>query len=105
MNKHRKSVELLVPGLNFLMDKNDLSSKLIEKTIGTLRECADHIERLERELQWEKESREVAAKKAWEFADRIKMLEASLEHIQKHTNDDWAADEAREALKEEDAQP
>ena len=41
------------------------------------------IDELERELEQEKQSREVAAKKAWEFADRIKKLEAVLEKISK----------------------
>jgi len=43
--------------------------------------AAERIEQLEHELQWEKESREAAAKKAWEFADRIEQLEAALREI------------------------
>jgi len=37
--------------------------------------AADRIEELERELAEERQSREVAASKAWEFADRITELE------------------------------
>lgn len=39
-------------------------------------EAADRIEYLERELAYERYSRESAAAKAWEFAQRIKELEA-----------------------------
>jgi hypothetical protein len=38
-------------------------------------EAADRIEALERELAEERRSREAAAAKAWEFAERIKELE------------------------------
>jgi len=44
-----------------------------------LSEAADRIEYLERELSEERQSREMAAKKAWEFAARIRELEAALE--------------------------
>ncbi len=40
--------------------------------------AADRIEALERELAEERRSREAAAAKAWEFAERIKELEAAL---------------------------
>lgn len=43
-----------------------------------LREAADRIEYLERELSEERNSREVAAQKAWEFSDKIKELEKKL---------------------------
>jgi DNA polymerase II small subunit/DNA polymerase delta subunit B len=39
------------------------------------------IKKLERELEQEKQSREVAAEKAWEFASRIENLEAMLREI------------------------
>ena len=39
------------------------------------------IKQLEEELEWEKEFRKVAAKKAWEFADRIEQLEAALDEL------------------------
>lgn len=42
-----------------------------------LSECADRIEYLERELAYERYSRESAAAKAWEFAQRIKELEGA----------------------------
>ena len=41
----------------------------------TMLEAADRIERLERELEEERHSREVASAKAWEFSERIKELE------------------------------
>ena len=43
-----------------------------------MQKAAERIEHLERELEQEKQSREVAAEKAWKFADRIKKLEAAL---------------------------
>ena len=39
------------------------------------------IKKLEHELQWEKESREVAAEKSWKFSDRIRKLETALREI------------------------
>ena len=45
----------------------------------TLKEAANHIEHLERELGEERHSREVASAKAWEFSDRIKELENKLQ--------------------------
>ena len=47
----------------------------------TLKEAANHIEHLERELAEERHSREVAAAKGWEFSDRIKELEFVLSFI------------------------
>jgi hypothetical protein len=44
----------------------------------TLKEAADRIEHLERELGEERHSREVAAAKGWEFSDRIKELEKKI---------------------------
>ena len=44
-------------------------------------EAADRIRQLEHELQWEKESREVAAEKSWKFSDRIRKLETALQEI------------------------
>jgi len=38
----------------------------------------ERIEILERELNQEKQSREIAAEKAWQFADNIKKLETDL---------------------------
>ena len=43
-----------------------------------LKEAADYIEHLERELGEERYSREVASAKGWEFSDRIKRLEKAL---------------------------
>ena len=48
-----------------------------------LREAADRIEHLERELAEERHSREVAAQKAWEFSDKIKELEAKIAGVVK----------------------
>ena len=45
----------------------------------TLKEAANHIEHLERELLEERHSREVAAAKGWEFSDRIEQLENKLQ--------------------------
>jgi predicted nuclease with TOPRIM domain len=45
----------------------------------TLKEAADRIEHLERELGEERHSREIAAAKGWEFSDRIKELENKLQ--------------------------
>jgi hypothetical protein len=47
----------------------------------TLKEAADRIEHLERELVEERHSREIAAAKGWEFSDRIKELEFVLSFI------------------------
>ena len=44
----------------------------------TLKNAANRIEYLERELGEERHSREVAAAKGWEFSDRIKRLEGIL---------------------------
>ena len=43
-------------------------------------QAADRIELLERELEEERRSREAAAAKAWEFAERIEALEMALRH-------------------------
>ena len=52
----------------------------------TLKEAANHIEHLERELGEERHSREVAAAKGWEFSDRIKALEQVRDHAYRERN-------------------
>ena len=47
-------------------------------------EAADRLECLERDLAYERYSRESAATKAWEFAQRIKVLEEALRKIEKN---------------------
>jgi len=44
-------------------------------------EAADRLEELERELTEEIHSRKIAAKRAWEFSDRIKKLELAMVQI------------------------
>ena len=47
-------------------------------------EAADCIEYLERESAYERYCRESAATKAWEFSQRIKVLEEALRKIEKN---------------------
>jgi len=48
---------------------------------GAVLAMQGRINELERELEQEKQSRKVAAEKAWEFADRIKKLEALVKEL------------------------
>lgn len=60
---------------------NESNRKLYQNHLASmakLREARLRIQDLERELSEERHSREVASAKAWEFAARIRELEAAL---------------------------
>lgn len=59
---------------------NMIAAKAL-KELGWTHELADQVEVLKRELVEEKRSRELAVTKAWEFADRIKELEAQVDRL------------------------
>ena len=88
---------------------NMIAAKAL-KELGWTHELAYQIEILKRELVEETRSRELAVAKAWEFADRIKELEAALRQIAAMTPDpefgafpiESAIDVARAALEGKD---
>jgi hypothetical protein len=71
--------------------------------VAAAKVAADRIEHLERDLAYERYSRESAATKAWEFAQRIKVLEEALRKIEKDEHDFgtlWSTLVARAALED-----
>ena len=80
-----------------------LRAVVVFATYDVCYQAADRIEELERELAEERRSREVAAAKAWEFAERIKELEAALLEISNAVGDPSAYWIARTVLEKKNA--
>lgn len=73
--------QLLVVATGMVDPENQPHQWSNEHLAILLKKAAEQIEYLEREVSEEKNSREVASQKAWEFADRIRDLEAAFARI------------------------